>query len=309
MAKQYDHDYEIELHLAEISGQARLTAEDEHRLGAIIRSQIPAGDDHPGSVRWQAARHKLIVANLPLVVWKAKQIAGLTLADRIQAGYLGLIRAAEKYDPAKGAKGCRFSTYATHWIFRFIIAAVDGQGFLIHLPPVPVQLLGRLRHARAAAMHASGTEPTLAELARTLGERVETVVAATMAARPIFDLDGLGRSAVIDPRLSDGVDPQEYDPLCGRNANRPELGRQRHGLDWPAFDRELKRAVASLPQRWRKIIELRFGLRGDRPHQLHEIGHRMHISKERVRQLQNQALAAMRQKWGDELEEFLEDAA
>lgn len=251
-----------------------LSAEQERDLATRAR----AGDAE--------AREELIAHNLRLVakIAGAYQGRGLHLEDLVQEGNLGLLRAAERFDPALGN---RFSTYATYWIRQRIERAIQNHGTAIRLPVWMRSALSRLNKARAQFALAHGYEPDDDELAAAMGTtvaHVERVKAAAQASTP-YSLDEAMPNASRgpnDPRTLYDLLPDEDAPDPDDALAAAEMGATVAGL------------LALLPERERQILALRYGLGGTATHTLDEIGRAMGLTRERVRQLEAAALERLR---------------
>src|SRR4051812_6466892 len=249
-----------------------LTAADE----VYLAKRIEKGD--------AAAKERMINSNLRLVVSIAKRYQGhdVPLLDLIQEGVIGLNRAAEKFDWRKGYK---FSTYATWWIRQACQRAVANQSKTIRIPVHVQERRIKLNRASAELQAKLGREATAEELAHATRLKLEHVVEALEAVDSVSLNQGLGSDG--DSELGDlfadesTVDPAEEAVESGR--------RQR-----------VQRAVADLPERQRRIIELRFGFESE-PASLETIGKELGLTRERVRQLESDALARLQLALGDEL--------
>jgi RNA polymerase primary sigma factor len=249
-----------------------LTAADE----VYLAKRIERGD--------LAAKERMINSNLRLVVSIAKRYQGhdVPLLDLIQEGVIGLNRAAEKFDHRKGFK---FSTYATWWIRQACQRAVANQSKTIRIPVHVQERRIKLNRASAELQAKLGREATVDELAEATRLKVEHVVEALEAVDSISLNQGLGSDS--DSELGDlFADESSVDPA---EEAVDAVRRQR-----------IQRAVADLPERQRRIIELRFGFDGESA-SLETIGKELGLTRERVRQLESEALHRLSNELGDEL--------
>jgi RNA polymerase primary sigma factor len=249
-----------------------LTAADE----VYLAKRIEKGD--------AAAKERMINSNLRLVVSIAKRYQGhdVPLLDLIQEGVIGLNRAAEKFDWRKGYK---FSTYATWWIRQACQRAVANQSKTIRIPVHVQERRIKLNRASAELQAKLGREATVDELAEATRLKVDHVVEALEAVDSISLNQGLGSEG--DSELGDlFADESSVDPA---EEAVDALRRQR-----------VQRAVADLPERQRRIIELRFGFDGESA-SLETIGKELGLTRERVRQLESEALSRLQLELGDEL--------
>ena len=281
------------LYLDQAGCHPLLTRQDEIELSQTCQqgldarralAELPAGDPRRLALAAQAergewARRKMIESNLRLVVSIARRFSatGLPLGDLVQEGNLGLLRAVEKFDWRKGFK---FSTYATWWIKQAIArGAADRGARAIRLPVHVDEQVGRLRRTQTRLHELLGREPTDQELAGELDMPVNRVGRLKDAAQVITSLD---------TRIGDdGAALQDFledDSAVGPDELAAEaVGRQ-----------ALEQALAALPERQRQVLILRFGLDSGTPRTLEEVGAVMGFSRERARQVERDALAALR---------------
>ncbi len=253
----------LRLYLRSIGRVALLTAEQEVSLA----KRIERGD--------MMAKQRMIEANLRLVVSIAKSYLGrgLTFLDLIQEGSMGLIRAVEKFDYRRGYK---FSTYATWWIRQAVTRAIADKGRTIRIPVHMVEKLNKVVHVERQLVQQLGREPTSEEIAAELETNVREVRdVLRMAQQPVSLEKPIGEEE--ESELGDFVEDQ--------TAESPfELASERLRRE------NLRRALAALPEREREVIEMRFGLTGERPYTLEEVGKAFNVTRERIRQIENHTL-------------------
>lgn len=257
----------IKLYLREIGKVPLLTQKEEVELAERIKK----GDE--------AARKKMIQANLRLVVKIAHDYNnfGLPLLDLISEGNIGLIKAVERFDPNKGGK---LSTYAAWWIKQSIKRALANQSKTIRLPVHLVDKISRMRKITALLQEELEREPTNEEIAFQMGMPVNKVAhLKTVSVRP----------SSLDAPVGNEDDTQFGELVGDENQATPfEDLRDKTLLN------DIHSLIADLDPRESDIIRMRFGLNGDRPMTLEEVGVAFDITRERVRQLQNMALSKMR---------------
>ncbi len=288
-----ESDDAVRLYLREIGRVPLLNAQTEVQLAkAIERGRLavealadPAGaKDHRRALREDAvagerARDYMIEANLRLVVSIAKKYAGrgMSLLDLIEEGNLGLMKAVEKFDHERGFK---FSTYATWWIRQAISRAIADQSRTIRLPVHIVEKLTKLRNVMPRLEQELGRAPNLDEIAEAAGMSSERVHEIMIACRGTLSLETpIGEDG--DASLGDFVADREIeDPVdtAARNILRKEV----HGI------------LSELSDRERRILELRYGLGLRDPLTLQEIGVEVGLTRERVRQIECEALDKLR---------------
>ena len=262
-----DTDSGIKIYLREIGQIPLLTPRQEIELAALIT----IGD--------KDARSLMIRANLRLVVKIAHDYAnlGLPLLDLISEGNIGLMKAVERFDPAKGGK---LSTYAAWWIKQSIKRALANQSKTIRLPVHLVDKISKMRRVSLQMSEELGREPTNDELADEVGLSISKVAhLKTVAIRP----------ASLDAPISED-DSTAFGEIVGdEDALTPfEL------LSDKNMHEEMGDLIAVLDEREKKIIFSRFGLDGGKPRTLEEVGKKFGVTRERIRQLQNIALSKLR---------------
>jgi len=257
----------LKLYLQDIGKVPLLKLEEE----ATLARRIQKGD--------AAAREHMIRANLRLVVKIAHDYShfGLPLMDLISEGNIGLMKAVERFDPAKGGK---LSTYAAWWIKQSIKRALANQSKTIRLPVHLVDKISRMRKATTFLQEELGREPTNDELAGVLEIPVNKIAhLKTVSARP-SSLDapvGEDDSTELGELVRDENAATPYDDLHGKTSLQ-----------------DLNALIEKLEPREAEILKLRFGLDGEPPKTLEEVGAHFQVTRERVRQLQNMALSKMR---------------
>jgi RNA polymerase primary sigma factor len=229
------------------------------------------------------AKRQLLESNLRLVVSIAKRHAnrGLSMLDLIQEGNIGLMKAVDRFQFRRGFK---FSTYATWWIRQSISRAIADYGRTIRLPVHVIESLNRLQRERRTLAAELGREPTPVELANRMGVKVGKIELLLDAAR---------HPASLDQPIGEGEETELGHLVRDTAARSPEETAMQGELA-----SEVERAMAPLNEREREVMRLRFGLGTEREHTLEEIGRRLSITRERVRQLEAQALKKMRASRG-----------
>ncbi|MBX3646229.1 MAG: RNA polymerase sigma factor RpoS [Rhodocyclaceae bacterium] len=256
-----------QIYLNEIGANPLLTPEQELSYSRLARQ----GD--------QAARQKMIEHNLRLVVNIAKHYLnrGMPLLDLVEEGNLGLIHALDKFDPERGF---RFSTYATWWIRQNIERAIMNQSRIIRLPVHVVKELNSVLRAMRRLEAASARETGVEEIAQLLDKSVEEVRQVLALNEHVASLDA---PLDIDPSLSIG------ESLADDMAETPETQIQNSELEHLVTE-----WIGMLSEKQRKVIEYRYGLNGHEMATLEELAERLSLTRERVRQIQIEALAQLR---------------
>ena len=264
---RYDGDSAIKLYLREIGQVPLLTIEQENDLAAKIKK----GD--------KKAREHMIKANLRLVVKIAHDYDGfgLPLLDLISEGNIGLMKAVERFDPAKGGK---LSTYGSWWIKQSIKRALANQSKTIRLPVHLVDKISRMRRVAMKLQEEFGREPTDEELAEEMGMTVMRVAQMRTAAI---------RPASLDAPIGDDDSNTFSEVVQDENATTPY-----EQLEDKTVTAMLQEMVKTLDQREATILRYRFGLDGGSEKTLEDVGQKFGVTRERVRQIQNIALNKMR---------------
>jgi RNA polymerase primary sigma factor len=222
---------------------------------------------------------RLMQANLRLVVSIAKRYryTNLSLLDLVQEGNLGLIKAVDRFQYRRGFK---FSTYATWWIRQAITRSIADTGRTIRLPVHVIESLNRIAAARVALVRELGRDPTIQEVAGRVRMPADKVMLVTRSATPLASLDApVTEDAVFGEFVPDSGALSPEAPLMAEDTIRM-----------------VKTALESLNPRERTVLELRFGIVNAREHTLEEISERMGVSRERVRQIEKQALDRLRRR-------------
>ncbi|MFD7640977.1 RNA polymerase sigma factor [Kitasatospora sp. NPDC059795] len=295
-------------YLREIGRIRLLTAAEEVELACQIEAGLfaeealyrtdPDGDGRLADdldrlvVLGRIAKRRLIEANLRLVVSVAKRYVGrgLTLLDLVQEGNLGLIRAVEKFDYARGYK---FSTYATWWIRQAMSRALADQARTIRVPVHVVELINRVLRVQRALLQERGVEPTAAEVGLVLQlppERIREVL--KLAQEPVSLHTPVGEED--DVALGDLIEDADA-------ASPPESAA------FLLLREHLEAVLATLGERERQVVQLRYGLDDGRPRTLEEIGHLFGVTRERIRQIEAKTLRKLREHaFADQLRGYLD---
>src|SRR5689334_3898977 len=258
----------LRLYLRSIGQVDLLTAAEEVELA----KRIERGD--------MLAKQQMTEANLRLVVSIAKGYLGrgLSFLDLIQEGSLGLIRAVEKFDYRKGYK---FSTYATWWIRQAVTRAIADKARTIRIPVHMVEKLNRVTHVERQLVQRLGREPEPGEIAAELKISVQEV-------------RDIQRVAQMPVSLEKPIGDEEESELGDFVAD--EASEEPFESATEALQREdIQKALDALPARERQVIELRYGLRGHEPLTLEEVGRAFGVTRERVRQIENNTLKKLKQ--------------
>ena len=257
----------VRAYLREIGKIPLLTPERERELA--IRAE-------QGDV---LAKKELAEANLRLVVSVAKRYAGrgMLFLDLIQEGNLGLIKAVQKFDYRRGFK---FSTYATWWIRQSITRAIADQARTIRIPVHMVESLNRLLRTSRRMAQELGREPTTAELAKELDISEERVLELQRYAQEPVSLETpVGEEE--DSHLSDFIQDQRM-PIPAEEVDRQMLQEQ------------MGEVLQTLTDREEQVLRMRFGIGDEEPHTLEEVGQTFHVTRERIRQIEEKAIRKLK---------------
>ena len=258
---------DIVSYMTRLTRQRLLTFEEEVALAARVRAGDARAKDH------------LVESNMRLVINIAKNYhtALVPFEDLVQEGAIGLMTAAERFD---ASKGYRFSTYATHWIRQSISRAIDNKAKAIRIPAHVSESLRKIERTRALLLRESGEEPTTEAIAQHLGMTPRKVNALMQAGLEPVSLDmlvGEEENTTLASLINDRTSPNPQDNVLVQEM-RAELGK----------------LLAILTPREQEIMRRRLGFEEESAQVLQEIGENMHISRERVRQIEMQALKKLK---------------
>jgi RNA polymerase primary sigma factor len=257
----------LDKYLQEIGRVELITAEEEVRLARLIKQGDPK------------ALEKLTKANLRFVVSVAKQYQnqGLTLSDLINEGNLGLIKAATRFDETRGFK---FISYAVWWIRQSILQALAEQSRIVRLPLNKIGSINKINKAFSKLEQEFEREPSQEEIAVVLGITMEDIKDTMRTS---------GRHISMDAPLTQGEDGTLMDVLEDEDQLNPD-----HTLISESLRREVERALTTLTMREADVLRLYFGLAGEQPMTLEEIGDRFDLTRERVRQIKEKAIRRLK---------------
>lgn len=267
LGKDLDGSDPVKLYLKEIGRGDLLTSDEEVDLAC----KISKGD--------KKAKEELLRANLRLVVSIAKRYAGrgIHFLDLIQEGNLGLMKAVEKFDYTRGFK---FSTYATWWIRQAITRAIADQSKTIRIPVHMVETVNKIKRISSLLLHNNGRDPTEIEISRELGIPLEKVKDALKVSHDPLSLES---------PIGEDEDRQIIDTISDKATMSP-VETATHSL----LHDSLLEVLQTLTEREQMVLTKRFGLIDGRSHTLEEVGQELHVTRERVRQIESKALRKLR---------------
>jgi RNA polymerase primary sigma factor len=263
-----DHEDGLPSYLGKLTQAPLLTAEQEAQLTTAVQCGDPI------------ARKRLIESNMRLVINIAKTYRNrsIPLEDLIQEGAIGLIQAAERFDPNKGF---RFSTYATHWIRQAIGRAIDNKSKAIRLPAHVSQSLRKVEREKVRLARELGQEPTFEQLATAIGVTPKKLMTLIQSSQDLLSLDmSVGESGgmTLGGLIKDTATEDPETMMLSRE-----------------IFLELQRIISELNEREQKVMQLRFRVDGADPAFHDEVAKEMKLSRERVRQIEVQAIKKLRQ--------------
>ena len=270
----------VRMYLGKIGKVPLLTAAQEVSLAKRIERDDPA------------AKRAMIEANLRLVVSIAKRYSrsSMPILDLIQEGNLGLMRAVEKFDYRRGYK---FSTYATWWIRQAITRGMANQARTIRIPAHMVERMNKLMRVQRDLQRRLGREPTPEEIATEMGTTPQKV-------REILKISQ--EPVSLERPVGDTNDTNLADFIADEEAVKPI-----EAVSEILQKEEVTKVLSTLPNRERKVIELRFGLNGEDPRTLDEVGQKFSLTRERIRQIEAKTLATLKScRDTQELRDFLD---
>ena len=274
----FNDDDILQMYLKDIGKIRLLNSKEEKALGKTIKEGKPT--------HAEIAKRKLVQANLRLVVSIAKKYIGqgVLFMDLVQEGSLGLIKAAEKFDYSKNFK---FSTYATWWIKQTIIRAISNNSRTIRIPVHMTDKIRKFKRMYTTLSFELGREPTDKEIAEKLGMTSKQILSRKKAI--IKEPISLETPVTDDLNVGDYIEDKSYRSPENQTKNNVLKG-------------SIGEILSTLPEREQKIVCCRFGINGEIPRTLEQLGEIMGYSKERIRQLEDNALTKIRQQ--QELQHF-----
>jgi RNA polymerase primary sigma factor len=256
----------LSTYLQEISRIPLLSPSEEIRLARLAKQGDPA------------ARRKLIVSNLRLVVSIAKKYLyyGLPLQDLIEEGNIGLMKAADRYDPERG---CKFSTYATWWIRQAVTRSLSNQGRTVRVPVYITDNVARYKRMAEELYIKSGRQPEVDEMAKALGlteREVQKLQSFVDTVEPIDRIQSTDADSMREI-------PESMEPSVTNQA-----------LEQFELDQQMSQLFGELSERESAIIKYRYGMDDGRAHTLEETGKRFRLTRERIRQIEKDVMKRLR---------------
>jgi RNA polymerase primary sigma factor len=269
-ARREAEDDTVRMYLREVGKVDLLTLEEEKALALKVK----AGD--------KRAKDKMAEANLRLVVSIAKKYVGrgLEFMDLVQEGNTGLLRAVEKFDPDKGFK---FSTYATWWIRQAITRAIADQARTIRIPVHMVETINKVLRTRRALTQQLDREPTDEEVAKELDMDVEKIKYVDRIKQDIASLDA-----------TVGKDDDDNESSLENFIDDDRMDTPEESTATQLLKEQMSAVIKTLNEREQKILKMRFGLGGETPRTLEEVGEEFKVTRERIRQIESKALLKLR---------------
>jgi RNA polymerase primary sigma factor len=268
--KRGEPEEALETYLNEINSVPLLTAEEEHELAKRVRDGDPE------------ARELMIRANLRLVVSIAKRYLnrGLSFMDLIEEGNLGLLKAVERFDPFANT---RFSTYSTWWIKQSIQRALVNTVKTVRIPSYMVELLAKWKTIAAKLAYTMGRQPNVSEVAAELDVPPESVQIIRQALRSSTANSGSGADVLM--AMNDSLEDESM--------KRPDQQL------YDSFDlKRIRELLEVIDEREANVLRMRFGLGNQEPKTLREIGDEFNLTRERVRQIENEAIRKLKLRLG-----------
>ena len=262
-------------YLSEIARIPLLSPPEELRLAR--RAQAGNGE----------ARRKLIVSNLRLVVSIAKKYLyyGLPLQDLIEEGNMGLMKAVDRYDPERG---CKFSTYATWWIRQAVTRALSNYGRTVRIPVYVTDNVSRYKKAAEELYIKSGKQPSPEEVAEKLGIKVAEAMKLQAFVRDVASLDNIETTDESNRGIPESIQPRRTDGAIAQFE----------------LDQQLEELMKQLTPREQDIIRFRYGLMDGAAHTLEQTGRKFGLTRERIRQIENEVMKRLRVFVSDRGDDF-----
>lgn len=265
----------LSTYLAEISKIPLLSPAEEIRLARLAKQNNGA------------ARRKLIVSNLRLVVSIAKKYLyyGLPLQDLIEEGNLGLMKAVDRYDPERG---CKFSTYATWWIRQAVTRSLSNQGRTVRIPVYITDNIARYKKVAEELYIKSGRAPAPQEVAEEMGIKVAEAERLQEFVTAVTPLEKMESTDAEECAIPESVEPQLYDKA----------------IEQIELDQQMEALMGQLTEREENIVRYRYGLIDGKAHTLEETGKRFKLTRERIRQIEKDVMRKLRTYVVEHAEDF-----